>query len=783
MKQKIASFLAIIALACFHSGFAIAQTLNTGTPTTDTAPAEEVVAPPADTTSPDFVSIATVSAEETQAVIVWTTDELAYGFVEYGTTVTYGLSTPKSADAALEHAVSITNLTPGTNYHYRIVAEDQSGNVSYSEDRVLETSAEVIAIDSTPPEISQIDVSAITTSGATIGWITDELAQGKVEYGKTAEYGSVTALVSEYATEHSVFLAGLEDHTQYHYRIVAMDESGNETVSPDEIFVTDEVVPPPMPEPEPEPFVISDVEVASVGTSTARIIWNTNEPATSQVFYGVTETYASSTLTVTTSVASHEIKLTGLKPGTNYFYKVVSKNVSGQTISESGLEFNTLYQQKTLIQAPVISNVALSSTSTSTATIIWATDVPAGGEVRYGTTTAYRKNDGGHTNLLTAHAHPLTGLTPNTLYNFVAIVRDVYGNETIYENQTFRTLEYQPAGVSESAPVLEVPAESSETVTDETTEVDEVSRGGGKSGGGGDYSHTFTLTLAAPKLVKVEALDRQAMFVWNKKPPKITVSGTTKILTNVVIVRSPSTYPQGPTFGKTVYKGNGGLFTDANLENGKTYYYSVFVVNQFNSYSQPTRFKLTPSEAEEEVQLGSVPAVIQKNPIYAFPADIKIGDQNKQVEHLQVLLASEPSIYPEGLITGYFGGLTRKAITAFQKRHTLNMTGIVDAPTRKKLEMLSSVAVAKDKSAAFEAAFSRDLKLGSTGGDVSILQQFLTNAGVYPEALVTSYFGPLTQKALIKFQQEQNLNPSSGYFGPLTKKRMLNIIRLRGVSF
>ena len=830
MIQKIWSVFVIATIVFSQTSFALAQTLDAPAPTaessaameTTTAPMEKMAAPEADTVPPGFISIATASAEETEANIVWTTDEPAYGYVEYGETTSYGLSTPKSTAAAMDHMASIANLTPGIVYHYRIVAEDESGNIAYSEDRILETATEVVAVDNVPPEISQVSVSSVTTSGANISWITDELAQGKIEYGKTPEYGSVTSLASDYATEHTVTLVGLEANTEYHYRVVVQDESGNEASTPDEILTTDEIAPvtEPAPESEPEspasstttpetipsassgqtasttttvpapsntasssttvsstpvsnttapstPFTISHIETAIVGTSTATIIWNTSKAATSQVFYGLGETYASATPVIATSVTSHEVQLGGLKPGTNYFYKVVSRNTSGQIIEKSGFEFNTLYQEKKFVAAPVISNISLSAIGTTTATIIWTTNIPAGGEVKYGTTTAYGTSDGGHTHLLTSHTHPLSRLAPGTRYNFLAIARDTYGNQTIYENRTFTTLG--------GAPVMASPSQFEEPITDTTTITPVRS-------GGSVYSYTPTPTLVAPKLTRVEALDGQVMFIWNKKTATATL-GSTKLATNIVIVKNQIAHPFNPSLGKIVYQGNSGLFTDTNVENGKIYYYSVFTVNQFNSYSRPTRFKVVPTKADEEVALEVIPPAVQRTPIYTFSRELSRGDQNKQVEHLQVLLASEPSIYSKGLITGYFGPLTQAAVKTFQKRRKLPVTGAADTATLKKLEKLSSIEVTKDRASVFDAALHRDLTSGMSGGDVSIMQQFLINIGSYPEALVTGYFGGLTRSAVQRFQQEQNISPASGYFGPVTKKRMLNLIRLRSISF
>ncbi len=752
MKQKIGSFFIVIALVFPQAPLAIAL---------------EMPAPPADTTGPAFISIVTASSGETEANIVWTTDELAYGFVEYGETASYGLATPKSTMSAMDNAVAISGLSPGTIYHFRIVAEDESGNISYSEDRTLETALEVVPMDSAPPEISQVSAADVSASEATISWATDELAQGKIEYGKTAGYGTATPLATDYATEHSVSLSNLEPDTEYHYRVVARDESGNEAFSLDEIFITD---------PAPAPavvFAISHIETASVGTSSATIIWKTNEPASAQVFYGLGETYASSSSVSAANAVSHEVKLAGLKAGANYFYKAASQNVSGETIEKSGFEFNTLYEpKKAQAPAPKISNIMVGPIGTSTAVILFDTDIGATGKINYGPTTAYEKTDGGHLALLTAHSHPLFGLAPDTNYNFVAVVQGANGNETIYENKTFRTL-----AVENQAAVQEIAA-TEETVTDQTTE--EPESGGG---GGGHYSYTRTPTLSAPKFIKVEGLDGQAMFFWNPKKLAKAVPGSTQIRTNIFIVKSSLRYPEGPTFGKIIYKGNSGLFTDKNLENGKIYYYSVFTVNQFNSYSQPARFKVAPKKANEEMELETAPAVVQKNPIYVFPKTLQVGDKNKHVEHLQVLLASAPALYPEGHITGYFGALTEGAVKKFQKRYGLSVTGAADMATLTKLEKLSGIEVASDWASKFESAFSRDLAAGLAGEDVSALQQFLVDAGAYPEALVTGYFGPLTEKAMQRFQKEQNISPPAGYFGKITKKRMLNLIRLRSVSF
>ena len=817
--KSIAAVLSILSLLVPSAIPALAQIDSTLPPpppaadTTSTAPATEpVTTPEADTVAPHFISIATVSGGETEASIVWTTDELAYGHIEYGPSASYGQTALQSADAALGHAQSITNLTPGTLYHYRIVAKDESGNIAYSEDRILETAVELVVADNVPPEISSVTVSSISTSGVAISWTTNELAQGNIEYGLTENYGSASALASDYAMDHSATLSRLAAGTLYHYRVVVQDEAGNAAVTPDETFTTDTVAvsapppppvlvpPPPAPPPPPPatpppppstseptasstpaveepvvvpPLALSLVETISIGTSSALITWKTNQPSSARVLYGTSQAYASSTPLRAPFQESHQLLLTGLAPGTNYVYKVVSKNALGETAAMTGFEFNTLYEEMFLRRAPMISNVAAHSVGTSTALLAWDTDIPSAGEVKFGTTTAYEENDGGHTNLLTAHQHPLSGLEPDTLYHFVAIVRSQDGNETIYEAKTFRTLARasQASNAQSAAPVGDSNVAPT-TVTDETTVAPTPS-----ARGGGIYSHTPTLTLAPPKLTKVEALDGQVMFVWNgKKSPKAALPGSTGISSNTVIVRNSDAHPHGPTAGRVVYSGNSGLFADINLENGKTYYYSVFTINQFNSYSQPTRFEVTPTQADDAVTLDVVPPVRQKTPIFTFPHPLQVGDASHDVRHLQVLLGTDPALYPEGLITGYFGPLTKKAVEAFQTKHNLPATGRVGEPMLAKLHELSRVEAVAEKA----SPWSRDLKIGSSGEDVSRLQQFLVDVEAYPEALVTGYFGSLTQKALQVFQRQQHIDPPAGYFGSVTQHRARELIRVQG---
>jgi hypothetical protein len=66
--------------------------------------------------------------------------------------------------------------------------------------------------------------------------------------------------------------------------------------------------------------------------------------------------------------------------------------------------------------------------------------------------------------------------------------------------------------------------------------------------------------------------------------------------------------------------------------------------------------------------------------------------------------------------------------------------------------------------------FTTDLTIGSTGAQVSQLQQFLIDKGYLTAVSApTGYFGALTQTALGKFQAANGISPTAGYFGPKTR--------------
>jgi len=70
----------------------------------------------------------------------------------------------------------------------------------------------------------------------------------------------------------------------------------------------------------------------------------------------------------------------------------------------------------------------------------------------------------------------------------------------------------------------------------------------------------------------------------------------------------------------------------------------------------------------------------------------------------------------------------------------------------------------------------KQLRRGMTGDDVKLLQEFLvTDPDIYPEGLITGYFGPLTERAVKKLQERMCLD-QVGNVGPKTLSKINELL-------
>ena len=84
--------------------------------------------------------------------------------------------------------------------------------------------------------------------------------------------------------------------------------------------------------------------------------------------------------------------------------------------------------------------------------------------------------------------------------------------------------------------------------------------------------------------------------------------------------------------------------------------------------------------------------------------------------------------------------------------------------------------------------FENNLYYGMKSEEVRCLQEFLSSLGkeIYPERLVTGFFGPLTQRAVIRFQEKYaedilyplGLKKGTGFVGPSTRSKINQLLNI-----
>ena len=186
-------------------------------------------------TTPPVVSLtapasgATVSG--TVTVTANATDNVGVTGVQFKLDETNLGSVVTGAGPTYSYSLSTTTVANGT-HTLTATASDAAGNTASSSVSITVNNVAV------PPVISGVAAGAVTSSGATITWTTDQASNSQVAYGTTSSYGSLSALNATLATSHSVTLTGLAASTTYHYQVLSQNAQGTLASSADYTFTT-----------------------------------------------------------------------------------------------------------------------------------------------------------------------------------------------------------------------------------------------------------------------------------------------------------------------------------------------------------------------------------------------------------------------------------------------------------------------------------------------------------------------------------------------------------------
>ncbi len=363
--------------------------------------------------------------------------------VEYGTTQALGLSTTPaslgSGTAFVTASASLSRLSPGTLYYYRLSATNAAG-----------ATASVIDVFTTqtnaaPPAVSAVNVDQITATSARVSASINPKGSATtfvVEYGTTqalglsttpASLGSGTAFVTASAS-----LSLLSPGTLYYYRLSATNEGGA-TASAIDVFTTQTNATPP---------AVSALNVDQITATSARVSASINPKGRATTFfveYGTTPALGLSTTPASlgsgTAFVTASAALSGLSPAMHYYYRVSATNAGGATASVIDV-----FTTQTNAAPPAVSAVNVDQI-TATSARVSASINPKGSAtsvvVEYGATSALGQStaaaDIGSGSSAIPGAFTLGGLTPETRYYYRFKATSFVGT-TASALETFKTV-------------------------------------------------------------------------------------------------------------------------------------------------------------------------------------------------------------------------------------------------------------------------------------------------------------------------------------------------------
>jgi chitodextrinase len=210
---------------------------------------------------------------------------------------------------------------------------------------------------------------------------------------------------------------------------------------------------------------------------------------------------------------------------------------------------------------PVIYNLFIGKITLNSVEISWRTNEIALCKIFWGKTSEYESGSITEADFFLEHSTELTGFSPQTNYHFKVSCHDPQQNESETTDQKFSTL--TPADLTPPANISDFEAIPGDT---------------------------------------------QIILKW-KNPPDVDFKG-------VKIMRSENFYPQNPWEGALVYNDRGTSFTDTDLKNDVTYYYTAFAYDKAGNYSSGAIASATPFK-------GAIPPPISPPPVVSPPPEIE----------------------------------------------------------------------------------------------------------------------------------------------------------------
>ncbi|MBI4034539.1 hypothetical protein HY380_01420 [Candidatus Saccharibacteria bacterium] len=353
-----------------------------------------------------------------KAKVSWSTDRASDSRIAIGTgSGNYNASEIANSDQATAHEINLSNLSAGTNYYYVAKWTDEDGNTGTSPEFTFKTAP--------APSLKEISVIKRELSSAIIQFTSRNATKVAIYYGKSESFGGIKSInTSKSESTYEVELSGLDDGSQYLYKLVSFDEEGSNYDGSTESFTT------PL---RPQIFNLRFQPVKGAPTSTQKVSWETNVAATSLVSYGK---LGGDTADIQKSnlVTDHEIIISGLEDNSRYRLLAQSRDKSGNLAVSDEQVFKTALDTR----PPKISNLTVEPSikgvgaeARGQIVVSWQTDEPATSQVAFAeglNAKTFNNRTVEDTQHSTEHIVIISDLSTSKIYSLQPLSRDDSGN-------------------------------------------------------------------------------------------------------------------------------------------------------------------------------------------------------------------------------------------------------------------------------------------------------------------------------------------------------------------
>lgn len=334
--------------------------------------------------------------------------------------------------------------------------------------------------DMEAPEIDNVEITNVTEVSATVTWTTDEESDSLINYGLSDNYGIIRDPLPDRIV-HEMIVDKLDPSTTYHFRIVSIDDVGNQAISGDFTFTTAglediegiELVPTveeraiveqviealrQVTTEEALKIIKEQLEIQIEGvtedltiigppqvevfTTRAIVRWITDRPSDSSVSFISQNEYNPLSIdpykftqsSQDEEVIEHEVEIIGLDAFTKYHFQVSSTDELDITGKSGDFTFTT----KAIL--PQISNLRTLKVEETSATLAWDTTVPASTLVEYENLDTGEKRTVGDPSFITDHQLRISDLVLGTQYRATVIAENSSGDRVRSVPITFLTV-------------------------------------------------------------------------------------------------------------------------------------------------------------------------------------------------------------------------------------------------------------------------------------------------------------------------------------------------------